>query len=222
MIAWRSAHVAFGDEDIAVGGDGDVGGFVEQARLRAGDAGLAQSHRDLAAGVEFVHRLAFAIILELGIADPEVALRIYGGAVREIKNARAPARQQLPVLAALENRRFAAADAGIIVAAVNDEDAAVRGDFDGGHGGPFALGRLRPIPDGAERVGEIVYGLEVRGGKQRGDRGRRRDDFQRHGAPHTSSRPILTMKYSARVEPTFFALWISLEPITPTSPGPNR
>jgi len=42
------------------------------------------------------------------------------------------------------------------------------------------------------------------------------------GSRHTSSRPMLTMKYSARVVPTFFALCISLEPMTPTSPGPSR
>ena len=37
-----------------------------------------------------------------------------------------------------------------------------------------------------------------------------------------SSLPMLQIKYSARVVPTFFALCISLEPITPTSPGPSR
>src|SRR5215469_8138296 len=45
-----------------------------------------------------------------------------------------------------------------------------------------------------------------------------------HARPcaQTSSRPMLTMKYSAFAVPTFLALCISLEPITPTSPGPNR
>src|SRR6185503_9557006 len=61
-----------------------------------------------------------------------------------------------------EDRRLRAAGAGVVLAAMNDVDAAVGRDFDGGHRGPrHTSGRLAPVAYGAIRVGQIVDGFLI-------------------------------------------------------------
>src|SRR5579872_2026285 len=102
-------------------------------------------------------------VLDLRIGDPQVSLRINGGAVREDEHVLAPGLEQLAGLVEFEDRRFGTAGAGVVLAAMDDIDAAVWRDFDGGHGGPGnSSGRFAPIADSAVGVGKIVDRLRSR------------------------------------------------------------
>src|SRR5271168_126906 len=94
-------------------------------------------------------------------------------------------------------------------------DVAVGRDLDRRNRGPRdSAGRLRPVADGAITVGQVVRRLSADVGISKSGEYKHQTGLY---AVHTSSRPILTMKYSARTFPTFFALCISFDPIKPTS-----
>jgi hypothetical protein len=120
--------MAFGDEDVAVGGDGDVAGLIEETRRVARNAGFAKRHKDFAFGTEFENLLALAIFALL-VRNPEIALGINRRAVRKDEHAFAPRFEQLAGCIEFEDGRFATAGAGVVVAAVDDINAAVGRDF---------------------------------------------------------------------------------------------
>src|SRR3954468_5440982 len=55
----RVAAMSFGDEDVAVCSDDDVGGPVERAGAITGHAGLAQGQKNLAVWTELEHLMPF-------------------------------------------------------------------------------------------------------------------------------------------------------------------
>src|SRR5215469_5728345 len=137
--------MALRDENIAIGGDGYVGGLVEKTRIGAGDASFAEGHEHLSLGIELedLHPLA---VLRLLIGYPQVALRINRGAVGEDEHVFAPGLEELARSIELENRWLGAVGAGIVVAAMDHVDAAIGGNFDRGDGGPRdTIGRVAPI-----------------------------------------------------------------------------
>ena len=160
-IVTRSwSGVPFGDEDVAIGSDRHIGRLIEQAGLGAGDSGLAQRHQNLAIGAEFENLHAPAIP-GLFVGHPEVALPIDRGTVREDKHALAPSLQQVARRVELENGRLSAAGAGVVVAAVDNVDAAVGRHFHGCDRGPWrVVGRMPPVAHGAIGVWQIVQRLD--------------------------------------------------------------
>src|SRR5439155_20496647 len=89
----------------------------------------------------------------LRVADPHAALRVDVQAVREHVRADAPALQHLAGGIELENRRLRSSRAGILEAAVDDVDVAVRAWLGADDGAPLhARGQLRPVRVAAVRV----------------------------------------------------------------------
>src|SRR5258706_2336437 len=120
------AGMAFGDEEIAVGGDDDAAGLGERAVLRiAGDAGLADRHQHLAVRVELDHGVAggtrigifglFSFIHAAHVDHPDVSLRVLVDLVREHEQPRAEALQDVPVRVELGHRLPARAGAAVVL-----------------------------------------------------------------------------------------------------------
>src|SRR5439155_23663455 len=109
--------VAVGDEDGAVGRNENVGGLIEKIRAAAGYTGFAERHEHYAVGTELGDGVSLAAAAAR-VGDPEIAVAIDAGAVREVEHPRAPGLEQLAVLIELQNRRLGPIDTRVVRAAV--------------------------------------------------------------------------------------------------------
>src|SRR5260370_15564201 len=99
--------MAIGDKNIAIGRHRDTGWTIESIRAAAADAQLAKHHQDPAVLVELEDfltkhdaggiacRHAEHGIAVINIADPQIAVRVHGKAVRIAKHADAESLKQL-------------------------------------------------------------------------------------------------------------------------------
>jgi len=148
--------VAVGHKDVAVGGNDNVGRLVEEVGAGARDARFAKRHQDLSFRAELENLVSFAIPTA-GVSHPEVAVAVHRGTVRKDEDVLAEGREQLPVLAVSEDRRFAASGARVLEAALDDVDRAVGRRFNRRHRRPRHPGRqLTPVARGAIRLGQII------------------------------------------------------------------
>src|SRR5689334_16010769 len=127
--------VAVGHEDVAVRSDDDVGRLIEEVRPRSADARLAKRHQHLALWAELEYLVPLARF-SARVGHPQVAVAIDGGAVREDEHALTPRLEQLAVLVVLQDRRLAAAGAGVGEAAMNHIDGSVGCRLHRRHGRP--------------------------------------------------------------------------------------
>ena len=155
----RAVAMAVGHEQVAVGGLDDVGRLVEEVGPGAAHPGLAQPHQHLAVGAE-LDRLVALAAAAAGVGHPQVAAAIHRAAVREVHQALAEAAQQPPGAVEDQDRRLVAAFAGVVHAAVDDEDLAVGRRLDGGHGRPLhARRQLAPVAGRAVGLRQVVARL---------------------------------------------------------------
>ena len=115
--------MAVGDEDVAVGRDGDVGRAVERIGAVARHALLAERHHQLSVARELEHLLADAVA-RAAVGDPEKAVAVDADAVRPHEHLLAPRLQHLARRVELDDRRLGA---------VEREDPAGRVDRHAGH-----------------------------------------------------------------------------------------
>src|SRR5207237_1308 len=126
--------MAIGDEDVAGGANGDVGGLIESVGTVARDAGFAESLQDLALGAELDDLMAFTVGAA-GVGDPEIIVAIDGGPVGEDEHAASKPGEQFAGAVELEDGVLGSAGAGVFEAAVDDIEVAGAVRFDGGDGG---------------------------------------------------------------------------------------
>ena len=98
--------VPFGNENVAIARDGDIGRLVECVQGGAARTlpGLAERHQDLAIRAELgdLHALA---IFGVSVGRPDIAFLVHGYGVRKDEQARTKILHRLAVRTKLENRR---------------------------------------------------------------------------------------------------------------------
>ena len=113
-----------GDEDVAVRRDEHVGRLVEAVGARRRHALPAERHQHRAVGAELEDLLSH-LAVAARIGDPQVAVAIDGGAVREEEQPGAKGPEQPAGLVVYEDRRLGPALAGIVGTPVHDVNRAV-------------------------------------------------------------------------------------------------
>src|ERR1700722_4134441 len=138
-----------GYEDVAVLRNGHAGRAIERIVTRTRNASLSERHEDFPLTAELENLLALAVFA-LSIGNPDVALGIYRQPVSLHEHPGAKAFQELARSVELE-------DSGI--AAMEHPDVAMCIRRNGDHLPPlYARRELRPILDGAVRIGQITGG----------------------------------------------------------------
>src|SRR3954467_92365 len=125
-----------GDEDVPIRCNHDVSRLIKEARRRPTLPSLPQGHHQPASWIELEHLVSLAVGASR-IGHPEVPGAVSRGAVRKHEQALAERLEQLAAGVVLQDRRLGPAGAGVLEAALDDEDAAVWRRLDGGDRRPF-------------------------------------------------------------------------------------
>src|SRR5258708_37536098 len=130
--------MAVGDEDVAVGRDGDIVGLIEGVRAVPGDPRFAERQQNFSVAAEFEYLVPYSFF-SLAVGHPDVDILVDANSVGEDEHSTAEAHHKLAGRVELEDRRIGLAGASIGAASFADPDAlAVAINFHGAGGSPGA------------------------------------------------------------------------------------
>ncbi len=193
------AGMTVGDEDVAVGRNGDARRLVERILSRSANTRRADRHQYFSRRAHLEHLLAHRHALRVlrghaedrlfivGVGHPEIAVRVDGESVRMREEPDAQGLHEFPRRIELQNRRVGVAaieargvSVGLVVeTAMKHPDMPVRRRVHPDHLAPFVP--LRPFHRRGERGPVGVETIRIRQIRFRGRRVRRCLCTHRHG-----------------------------------------